>query len=155
MNVTTKILKAIILMITIAIALSSLAFVGDGLVGVYKALHALVTGDQETLPLLDLLESVDVFLVGLVFIILAIGLSELFFGQTFAGSSKHLEWLHFRNFLDLKLVLWETILTTMFIIFFLELYEHRQNPDWTLLIFPATILLISLSLYILKARGKD
>jgi uncharacterized membrane protein YqhA len=93
---------------------------------------------------------VDSFLIALVLIILAIGLAQLFIGEHIARHSEKFEWLHFHDFTELKLLLWKMILTTMLVSFFVTLYHQKENLDWTILIFPGSILLVSVSLYIVK-----
>jgi uncharacterized membrane protein YqhA len=152
MKAIVLILRIIILIIGTVLLISAIAFVAFGVYAESQQIVNIFSNDIEIRrkALLSLLEVVDVFLIALVLIILAIGLAQLFMGEHIAKHSEKYEWLHFHNFTELKLLLWKMILTTMLVSFFVTLYEHRENLDWTILIFPASILLVSISLYLVK-----
>ena len=62
-------------------------------------------------------------------------------------------WLHVKNFVELKIILWEAILTTMVIYYLAGLAEKKINGVEIALdnlILPGAILLIALSLFLLK-----
>jgi len=152
MKAIVLILKIIIVIICSALLISAISFV---VFGVYAELQQIVNIFSNDLlirrkALLSLLEVVDIFLIALVMIILALGLAQLFMGEYIAKHSEQFEWLHFHSFTELKLLLWKMIMTTILVTFFVTLYEHRDNLEWKLLIFPASILLISVSLYLVK-----
>ncbi|OLY93249.1 hypothetical protein BUE76_16165 [Cnuella takakiae] len=138
--------------VVVGIVLASIVFIGMGLYIMFHSFLLLFNPAHRQEAMLALLESVDVFLIALVFLVLAIGLVQLFLGKSIAGMQEHTAWLRFDDFTELKLVLWKTILTTMLIAFFVELYKNRQHPGPELLLFPGSILLISLSLFLLKQK---
>ena len=60
------------------------------------------------------------------------------------------EWLKVKDFTQLKLILWDTVLTSLVVKFVGDAFRLHGNYDWTLAIIPVTILLISLSRFLLK-----
>jgi uncharacterized membrane protein YqhA len=152
MKVTEKIIHLVIAIVVAGIFLAALAFVGTGIYALFIALFHIFDATTRQEAMLSLLETVDLFLIALVFLILAIGLTQLFLGKTLLGDHPHSRWLLFEDFSELKLVLWKTVLTTMLISFFVELYKGRHHPDLYLLIFPASITLIAFSFFLLKSK---
>jgi uncharacterized membrane protein YqhA len=103
-------------------------------------------------PGVELLHSLDLFLVSLVLMILALGVAKLFLLPPTAHPSAHLpDWLHIETFSDLKFILWETILTTLLIAALPVLVAGMEEDlDWTALVIPAAILLLAFSLYCMR-----
>jgi uncharacterized membrane protein YqhA len=157
MKAILLILRIIIVIICSALLISGIAFVVFGVFIELQQLSNIFSSDLliRRKALLTLLEVADVFLIALVLIILSIGLAQLFMGQHIAKQSEEFEWLHFHNFTELKLLLWKMIMTTILVTFFVTLYDHRDNLEWKLMIFPASILLISVSLYLVKGSKKN
>ena len=60
------------------------------------------------------------------------------------------EWLRVENFTQLKLILWDTALTTLVVIFVGDAFKAGGKYDWELTIIPIAILLISFSKYLIK-----
>lgn len=157
MKAVLLILKIIILIICCSLLISAIVFLVFGVYAEMKQLTGIFSNDLliRRKALLSLLEVADIFLIALVLIILSLGLAQLFMGEHIAKHSEQFEWLHFHNFTELKLLLWKMIMTTILVTFFVTLYEHRDNLDWKLLIFPASILLISISLYLVKGNKNN
>jgi uncharacterized membrane protein YqhA len=105
---------------------------------------------------IGLLSVVDMFLIAIVFFVLALGFM-LLFTDTSAGFPVNLpQWLRIKNFIELKVILWEAILTTLVIAFLTGLAGKKINgeePQLSTLILPGGIFLVAISLYFLK-RGK-
>jgi uncharacterized membrane protein YqhA len=105
---------------------------------------------------IGLLHSVDMFLIAIVFFVLAIGMLILFSNPE-ANMPKLPAWLHVKNFMELKAILWEAILTTLVVAYLAKLAEGeiqgRQNTVEDLLI-PGGVLLIAASLFFLKRAEK-
>ncbi|HET6995560.1 MAG TPA: YqhA family protein [Chitinophagaceae bacterium] len=105
---------------------------------------------------IGLLSVVDLFLIAIVFFVLALGVMLLFIDPAKGFPVNLPNWLRIKNFMELKVILWEAILTTLVIAFLTGLAGKKINGepiDIQVLIIPGGILLISLSLYFLK-RGK-
>ena len=127
-------------------------------VGVSHCIHGYIGyfkigfSPQENLrPGLHLMEALDSFMVALVFMIFGLGIGRLFLFP--GGSGEHLpRWLQVNSLKELKVLLWETILLTM-VIFCVSSMINGNIKSWDLLIFPAIILILSLSLFLM--RGKE
>lgn len=126
--------------------------VNETLLGIKGIVNGLVHTDAT--PGINLFEALDIFLIGFLFLIFSIGFSQLFMPK----SSKFMEvvesitpeWLKVKNFTQLKLILWDTVLTSLVVKFVGDAFRLHGNYDWTLAIIPVTILLISLSRFLLK-----
>jgi uncharacterized membrane protein YqhA len=120
--------------------------------GTYR--HVLLGRDEPIeRPGLELLHSLDFFLVSLVLMILAVGVAKLFLlppAPAYRPSTLP-SWLELETFSDLKVLLWETVLTTMLVaaipIFTTGIGEKLE---WSALVMPAAILLLALSLHLMK-----
>ena len=150
----------------IAVAFS---FLGAGLmfyIGAVKTLKAFTiyfsgqvgTGVHQhlsstSLTLISLLESLDMFLFALVLMIFAYGIFQLFVitRPLEAGESK-LKWLNVQNISQLKMMLIEVIIVILFVFFLKYTLLHFAGATWEMLILPISILLLSMSLYILKKQ---
>jgi uncharacterized membrane protein YqhA len=128
-------------------------------IGAHSALVTywhIVRGDSReanSRPGLELLHSLDLFLISLVLLILALGVAKLFLRAPASArrSSQLPAWLNIESFSDLKYLLWESILTTLLIAALPILNSGVfETPDWTSLVLPATILLLALSLFFMR-----
>jgi uncharacterized membrane protein YqhA len=140
--------------VVILALLDSLAFLFLGARTAFATFgHIIATGgNSESRPALQLLHSLDYFLVSLVLLILGLGVAKLFLLAPSAQRSPHLpSWLDVQTFSDLKYLLWETILTTLLIAALPSLTAGLfESLDWSALVMPAAILLLAFSLYFMK-----
>ncbi len=107
---------------------------------------------------IGLLKAVDLFLIAIVFFVFSLGILVLFHQAETPLPIKLPEWLRIKNFMQLKVILWEAILTTLVVSFLAGLAEKRIRGIETSmlnLILPAGILLIALSLFFLKKGDKE
>jgi uncharacterized membrane protein YqhA len=102
-------------------------------------------------PLLPALEAVDLFFMALAFFIMAIGLAQLFVGDLPLLKQFSFAWLRIENFIQLKLLLWDTFLVTMFVLFVTRLVR-AETLDWSLLVLPSAILMLTISSFLLKQK---
>jgi uncharacterized membrane protein YqhA len=132
-------------------------------IGVYETvvgISALLAGQIHTdaSPGLKLLEALDVFLIGFLFLIFSIGFSQLFFPKPSRIVSLidtiTPEWLKVENFTQLKLILWDTVLTTLVVMFVGDAFRKQGEYEWKLMLIPIAILLISLSKFLIKVSKK-
>lgn len=131
--------------------------------GIYDFVHAfshLQDAEQKGLVgliAIGLLQAVDLFLLAIVLFIFSIGLLLLFRKSSDEDLPNLVpQWLRISNFMQLKVILWEAILTTLVVIFLVGLVRNSlQGEDLSLsqLILPGAIMLISMSLFFLK-RGE-
>jgi len=99
-----------------------------------------------------LLQAVDLFLVAIVMFVFSVGLLVLFDNKD-EIPLKLPEWLKVKNFMQLKIILWEAILTTLVISYLAGLVQAKMAGEiitTSSLIIPGSILIIALSLYFLK-----
>jgi uncharacterized membrane protein YqhA len=134
------------------------------LLGVYDFGKALIDqdyGDLHHLPrsmAIGLLKAVDLFLIAIVFFVFSLGILVLFHNAETPLPIKLPEWLRIKNFMQLKVILWEAILTTLVISYLASLAEIRMDGHEITkmqLIVPAAILMISVSLFFLKKGEKE
>ncbi|WP_428354311.1 YqhA family protein [Methyloprofundus sp.] len=143
------------------------SFVGSGFMffmgasKTIKAINVYLTGQIETgvhqhlssssLAIINLIESLDAFLFALVLLIFSYGIFQIFILRRPIGSSEHqLEWLNIHNISQLKMMLIEVIIVILFVFFLKYTLLHFAEASWEMLVLPISILLLSISLYILK-----
>lgn len=145
-------------LLRIAIGLIGAILILDAVVlvirGVMETWHAyrdLVTGAPVERPLLPALEAVDMFFMALAFFIVAVGLVQLFVGDLPWLRTDHLTWLRIDSFGQLKLLLWDTFLVTLMVLFVTRLIT-AHTLTWDLLVLPAAILMLTISSFLLKSK---
>jgi uncharacterized membrane protein YqhA len=144
------VLKIAITIIVVFIFLNSFVFVG---LGVYKSIHAYTLIAQQRMeerPGIYMAEALDSFLIALVFIVFSIGVTKLFLPDTIPVKGFELAWLKFESFTALKLILWEMLLTTLFVFFATDMVVKSQHLEWNLLIIPGSILMLALAYKFIK-----
>jgi len=107
-------------------------------------------GRLEERPGFLIAESLDIFMMALFFIIFSMGIAKLFLPQSGFLKGYDLPWLRVENFSQLKYILWEVLLTTMFVYFATKIIIVGDQLNWTLLIIPASILMLALAYKLLK-----
>jgi uncharacterized membrane protein YqhA len=101
---------------------------------------------------LPLLESLDWFLVALVFLIFSLGIAKIFIG--YAGTNEDLpEWLRIDSFKELKVLLWETILVTLVVWSISTIARRLETLGWDALVLPVVVFVLAAGLYLM--RGKE
>jgi uncharacterized membrane protein YqhA len=139
----------------------ALAFFGIGVYEAYTGIVALLQGKLHTefRPGLVLFEALDMFLIGFLFFVFSIGFAQLFVSdnskiQKFMNSWTP-NWLKVENFTQLKLILWDTVLTTLVVLFAGETFRSLDETyDWKLLFIPIAVLLIAFSKFLIKRAKK-
>ncbi|MBL7700064.1 MAG: YqhA family protein [Chitinophagaceae bacterium] len=109
-----------------------------------------------SLMIIGLLHTIDLFLVAIVFFVMALGFFILFTNPEVIMPVLP-EWLRIKNFTELKIILWEAILTTLVVSWLAGLVERKIRGDaidLQSLIVPGAILIIAMSLFFLKKREK-
>ena len=131
------------------------------LAGVYEGVQGTVgilkgqIGTEST-PGVKLFNSLDLFLLGFLFLIFSIGFFQLFFPRPtkFVAIVDTItpDWLKVENFTQLKLILWDTALTTLVVLFVGEAFKAYGTYTWELIIIPIAIVLIALSKFLVIKR---
>jgi uncharacterized membrane protein YqhA len=153
-----KILHYVIRVVACIIFAAGLVIVG---LGIYDFVHAfsffsLHVEEKSVVGLVGvgLLKAVDMFLLAIVLFVFALGLLILF---TKIGEDEFPTqipgWLRVKSFMELKIILWEAILTTLVVGYLARLaaltFEGRALT-YASLVIPGAILLIALSVFFLK-----
>ena len=145
-------LRYITAVIVVLAALHAVAFLVMGTrsaIGAYK--HVLGVAEEGARPGLELLHSLDFLLVSMVLVILALGVAKLFLIDPTKVRAGMPAWLGIESIGELKVLLWETILTTLLILGLSDLSgDIFEKPAWTVLVTPIAILILALSLYFMK-----
>ena len=145
-----KIYKFSIFLIIYTTLISSVIFIGFG---VYRFVHALIMLVQigiDSKPGLEIIESLDAFLIALVFLMVGLGFIKLFYPKLTVFKEFDLPWLKVNDFYDLKHLLWNTILLTLLVTFGIQIIKAKGVLDVNLLIIPAAVLMFALSAKFMK-----
>lgn len=110
-------------------------------------------GMEEHKPGFQILKGLDIFLVSIVFMIFGLGILKIFV-LSHMPFTDLLDWLNIKNFKELKILLWETILVTLVVFSLTGLVSGKETLTWDALILPAVIFVLSLSLFIMK-KGEE
>jgi uncharacterized membrane protein YqhA len=102
--------------------------------------------NEEIRPGLYLLESLDAFMVSLVFMIFGIGTANIFLFDK-VQTEGNPAWLNISNLGELKTLMWKTILFTMVVFAVTQLVKNQQYT-WGTLIFPLVILILSAAFFL-------
>jgi uncharacterized membrane protein YqhA len=147
-------LRYLAVAIVILSVLHAVAFLVMGARIAFKAYwHVLdETVAAGTRPGVELLHSLDFLFVSLVLLVLGLGIAKLFVVNLTAEESATLPtWLRLESISQLKVLLWETILTTLLIVALSDLIRGLFTKlEWSALTIPAAILLLALSLFFIK-----
>lgn len=137
----------------------AIIFLGLGVYETGLGIEGIIKGQVYTdaAPGLKLVKSLDLFLIGFLFLIFSIGFSQLFIPKP----SKLMNimdritpsWLRVENFTQLKIILWDTVLTTLVVMFIEDIVSANGEYVWELMVIPISIVLISFSRHLLK-KGK-
>jgi len=153
--------KLIIVIPIITTFIIALIFIGLGVYETSLGIMGILNGEilSDDRPGLKLFQSLDLFLIGFLFLIFSIGFLQLFFPKPsrvmniMDGIAP--KWLQVENFTQLKLILWDTVLTTLVVLFIGDAFIASGEYDWNLTIIPIAILFISLAKFLIKKVNKE
>ena len=151
-----RILKYLINIIAVLVLISGVVLTvmgGYDLVMVFTHFGTEEGHNASRQVIIGLLHAVDLFLIAIVFFVLSIGMMVLFVDPDTSLPLKLPEWLRVKNFVELKIILWEAILTTLVVYYIAGLAEKKiKGVEITTqnLILPGAVLLIALSLFFVK-----
>jgi len=147
-------IRYVAIVIVILAVLHSLAFLVMGTRIAIKAYAHILDEAPPTLarPGVELLHSLDFLFVSLVLLVLGLGIAKLFIVQLPKAETDALPvWLRIDSISQLKVLLWETILTTLLIVALSDLIRGLfTSLSWSALTIPGAILLLALSLFFIK-----
>jgi len=120
---------------------------GEGFYLLYKNLSS----PEWQYPGKHIAESLDAFMLALLFMIFGFGIYRLFIRHE-EDDDRFPKWLQVKSISDLKFLLWETILVTL-IVFTVLNFAGKETLTIEALIGPGAVLLLSLA-YFLVSKGK-
>ncbi len=143
-------LKYFALIISLMIMLTGFVAVIVGTIRLFKSIIQVIGLHQgDNRPGVHLIEAVDTYLFSLVILVLGGGIFKLFVGDenTFKGS---IVFSKIKTFMDLKVLLWETLLLTLTVWCALGFFAHPEDLRYEQLILPVTIVLLALALKLIR-----
>lgn len=151
-------LRAIMLIGSAGALVGSLLMFVQGGVFLHEAWHTILAeGDavqkQVTVPVL---EAVDSFLFGIVLVIFAYGIAIGFVFTLPEGYGQRLPvWMKVGGVGQLKATLAEVVIVVLIVIFARIVVEANGHLQWSMLVLPASILMISAALRMIELGSKE
>ena len=108
---------------------------------------------EEAHPGLYLLESLDSFMVSLVFMIFGMGIARIFLFDKVQMEGIP-QWLNVSDLEELKTLMWKTILFTL-VVFSVTGFIKNPQYEWETLVFPIAILILSGALFLVDATSHE
>jgi uncharacterized membrane protein YqhA len=134
--------------------LHAIAFVGVGVVRGYEGYRLILHGppwEGEHAPGIHLARSIDAFLIAMVFFVFSIGMTILFLVPEDDPKLRAVpEWMRVKSLSELKFLIWEAILVTLVVACVETFMVSGRVLDWTALILPLALLVLSLALFLAK-----
>lgn len=146
-------LKYTALLISILISITGIIAIVIGSIRLIEGILVITGYHEEGKAGIYLIEAVDTYLFALVILVLGGGIFKLFVGNkdTFKESAVLSK---INTFMDLKSLLWETLLLTLTVWCALSFFAEPDKMQYEQLILPVTILLLALALKFMKAAEK-
>jgi uncharacterized membrane protein YqhA len=151
-------LRAIMLIGSVGALVGSLLMFLQGGVFLHEAWHTILAeGDavqkQVTVPVL---EAVDSFLFGIVLVIFAYGIAIGFVFTLPEGYGQRLPvWMKVGGVGQLKATLAEVVIVVLIVMFARIVVEANGHLQWSMLVLPASILMISVALRMIELGSKE
>ncbi|MBO9198886.1 MULTISPECIES: YqhA family protein [Niastella] len=124
------------------------------IIGIYKSAKAVVLlyksfiGKEWLNPGLQMVESLDSFMLGILFVIFSYGIYRIFVLHH-EENARFPSWLNVHSFSELKFLLWETVLVAL-IVFSLQILVRNEDLSWEVLLLPGIIFLLSAGYYLVN-----
>ncbi len=150
----------------VAVIATAAAAVLVFLIGVMKTIEAYATFlRQLSTPLVNepaavnksialLVQSIDLFLIGMVFMVFSYGVTTLFIKKIELPESNVLNWVRMDNINHLKVVLGEMIIIVLFVNFLEIVLLNAADLTFEMLALPVGIVLLALALKFLDLSGE-
>ena len=142
-------IRYLALCVSLLLIISGIIAIFIGAMKLVESVMILSGNHEGEKPGLHIIESVDTLLFSLVILILAGGIYKLFVGneETFKDSAIFSK---LNNFIDLKILLWETLLLTLTVWCVLGFFINPDSLKYEQLILPVSIVLLALALKLIK-----
>ena len=148
-------LRYVIIIAVFFLMLNSIVFLIVGAVhcihGYKEFLSAGFYASEESRPGLYLMEGLDAFMLALTFMVFSLGLARLFIFDK-VTVDRLPSWLNIHDLKGLKVLIWETILVTLVILCVTNILKY-PGRSWDTLIFPALILILTVSLVLMRGKS--
>jgi len=141
-----KVIITIILLFSFLTVLAMLAITFLKGIHVYSHLFS----PTETRPGIAIMEIVDGLLMVLLLLIMNIGFLKLFLPNSKLSMAIDLPWLKINSFSKLKMLLIETILTTLVVVFATNVVKNDGNLEWKDILIPVSVFLLALTINFVK-----
>jgi len=112
-----------------------------------------VTADSQSIALL--IQSIDAFMIGMVFIIFAYGMTTLFIKKVHVPKDNVFSWVQITNINQLKVIVGEMIVIILFVKFLEIILLSPKELTFEMLVLPVGIALLALALKFLDLGHKD
>ena len=146
-------LRAIMLIGSAGAMVGALLMFLQGSSFLYHAWHDFFAGQQVVVPVL---EAVDAFLFGIVLVIFAYGIAIGFVFTLPEGYGTRLPvWMKVGGVGQLKATLAEVVIVVLIVIFARVVVEAQGKFEWSMLVLPASILMISVALRMIELGSKE
>lgn len=146
-----KLLNISIFIVVFITFINGLFFFG---LGIYHSVITYIGTALGTIefPGIALIEVLDRFLIGFVFIIFSVGLSKLFLSDIPFLQKYELPWLKLKDFHQLKVLLISAIMVALFVAWipFAPLFIGDEELDWSALIFPASMVMMAFAARLMR-----
>jgi uncharacterized membrane protein YqhA len=148
-------LRAVMLIGSAGAMVGSLLMFLQGAFHLHDAWHKLMSGTEaEKQVTVPVLEAVDAFLFGIVLVIFAYGIAIGFVFTLPEGYGKRLPvWMKVQGVGQLKATLAEVVIVVLIVIFARVVVEANGHFEWSMLVLPASILLIAVALRMIELGG--
>ena len=147
-------LRAYKIIISVILLLSFLNVLAMLTLNIMRAVHAYAglfkTGELR--PGLEIMELVDGLLMVLLLLIMTIGFLKLFLPDSKMAKAIDLPWLRINSFSQLKMLLIETILTTLVVLFATHVVKSDGNLEWQDILIPVSVFLFALTISFVKDK---
>jgi uncharacterized membrane protein YqhA len=149
-------LRAIMLFGSAGALIGSLLMFLQGGFYLLEAWHTLLGagGAEDRQVTVPVLEAVDSFLFGIVLVIFAYGIAIGFVFTLPEGFGRTLpNWMKIEGVSQLKGILSEVVIVVLIVIFARVVVEAQGRLEWSMLVLPASILLIAVALRMIELAG--
>jgi uncharacterized membrane protein YqhA len=134
-------------------ALNAVAMVVVGAVRAISAYAVIFEGppwDAEHRPGLMLAESIDAFLIAMVFVVFSIGTATLFLVRDERALEAVPAWMRVHDLAELKFLVWEAILAALVIASVAGELGVVGERSWTMLVLPVATLILAAGLFLTR-----
>lgn len=144
--------KYLALIVSILLMISGVLAIVLGAIRLVESILVML-GIHEGKAGIYLIESVDTLLFSLVILVLSGGIFKLFVGDE-NTLSENIVFSKIKTFMDLKVLLWETLLLTLTVWCALGFFINTESQNYEQLILPVSIVLLALALKFIKGEKK-